>query len=191
MIEKKKKGLRFGKQHVKDFLLIPEVSREMPAKADAFRSVAKESMESIMLPKHGDDYGRGIQAVQGKQSWPQDWQYKESNPGHKIGLTSFRKLASENLKKISETNSRTCLCSSCCNVALKIESLKKFIKATLDLEPGCKVYKHQHSQSGETFLCPYDKFPTVNNKRLQFKFDDVAFTQRKDYLCNVKSLKFI
>ncbi len=32
---------------------------------------------------------------------------------HKIGLPSFRKLAATNLKKVSETSCRTCLCSSC------------------------------------------------------------------------------
>lgn len=39
-------------------------------------------------------------------------------------------------------------------------------------------------------ICPVDP-PTVHNKRIQFKFDDVAFKQIKDHMSNVKSIKFI
>lgn len=135
---------------MKDFLLSPEVSREMPAKAEAIRSKGEDG-ESILLPKH-------TMMMTMEEAFHQ---YKDANPGHKIGLTSFRKLAPANLRKVSETNRRTCLCSSCCNVALKIESLKKFIRATPDLVPTCEALLNMSKSSlGDSILCPSDKFPS-------------------------------
>ena len=55
--------------------------------------------------------------------------YQQQHPGRKVGLTTFKKFKPPQVRKISETNRRTCLCTSCCNVALKIDSLKKVMSA--------------------------------------------------------------
>ena len=48
--------------------------------------------------------------------------------GKKVGFTSFRNLKPGNVRKISETDRRTCLCTICANVALKAHSIAKYAK---------------------------------------------------------------
>ena len=54
-------------------------------------------------------------------------QFKKHNPTRKLGVTSFKKLKPVNVKKVSETSHKTCLCQACSNVALKAEVLKNVI----------------------------------------------------------------
>ena len=51
--------------------------------------------------------------------------FKTLNNEIKIGPTMFKKLKPENVKKVSETSQRFCLCQICCKLALKILALKK------------------------------------------------------------------
>jgi len=52
--------------------------------------------------------------------------YKRKFPTRKVGFTAFYKLKPSNIKKVSETNRRCCLCQLCCNVALLVEAANKF-----------------------------------------------------------------
>ena len=60
--------------------------------------------------------------------------FKSVYPNVKIGFTMFKKLKPENVRKISETNRKSCLCQICCNFALKVDALKKHIKTIETLE---------------------------------------------------------
>ena len=46
----------------------------------------------------------------------------------KIWFTSFKKINSKQVRRVSETSHFSCLCQTCCNVALKVEALKQFAK---------------------------------------------------------------
>ena len=88
--------------------------------------------------------------------------YKNKHPQHKIGLTAFRKLKPENVRKLSETSRRSCLCQTCCNVALKIEALKKHVKAVTTDENRKlleKVVIDKTEMSNTTF-CKYANTPS-------------------------------
>lgn len=54
--------------------------------------------------------------------------YRNLYPENKIGFTKFTILRPQQVKKVSETNRKTCLCPLCCNIALKIEAVKSYCR---------------------------------------------------------------
>ena len=52
--------------------------------------------------------------------------FKKKYPYRKIGITNFYKLKPKNVKKVSETNRKCCLCQVCCNAALALEAMNNF-----------------------------------------------------------------
>jgi len=107
------------KDSVGSFFLSPEISREVQNKRETMK--VKHEGQKLILQKH-------VMTMTLEEAYKE---YKSRNPANKIGLTSFSKLKPVNVKKVSETSRRSCLCQKCCNVALKIEALttlKKRVK---------------------------------------------------------------
>ncbi|XP_052789351.1 uncharacterized protein LOC128223902 [Mya arenaria] len=137
------------KQSVKEFYLGAEISREVPSKRDVVRIKTQPGMKET-LQKH-------VMTMTLEEAHKL---YKTRNPNHKIGLTSFSKLKPVNVKKVSETSRRSCLCQTCCNVALKVEALttlKRVVKET-DMTEDIKIDKK--SLSDATF-CSYEQEPSL------------------------------
>ncbi|XP_052806603.1 uncharacterized protein LOC128235851 [Mya arenaria] len=137
------------KQSVKEFYLSAEISREVPSKRDVVRIKTQTGMKET-LQKH-------VMTMTLEEAHKL---YKTRNPNHKIGLTSFSKLKPVNVKKVSETSRRSCLCQTCCNVALKVEALttlKRVVKET-DMTEDIKIDKK--SLSDATF-CSYEQEPSL------------------------------
>ena len=80
--------------------------------------------------------------------------FKEENPDTKIGCSSFKKLKPKNVRKVSETSRCTCLCTKCCNVALKVQALKKFI-ATSSPENKDLADKMTKAYLCDAVVCAY------------------------------------
>ena len=89
--------------------------------------------------------------------------YKKRFPEHKIGLTSFKQLKPKQVKIVSETGRRTCLCRPCCNVALKVEAIKK-----LGTKPDGEILKDISKQKlVDVTMCSYSKDETPHAKCLR------------------------
>ena len=86
--------------------------------------------------------------------------FKSKHPDIKIGLTAFRKLKPVNVKKESETSRRTCLCTLCSNVALKVDALKKLAGTKEQLKQLGTLTKQELSAAS---LCTYEsQFPKLD-----------------------------
>ena len=84
--------------------------------------------------------------------------FKEENPDTKIGCSSLKKLKPKNVRKVSETRRCTCLCTKCCNVALKVQALKKFI-ATSSPENKDLADKMTKAYLCDAVVCAYSSHP--------------------------------
>ncbi|KAJ8300504.1 LOW QUALITY PROTEIN: hypothetical protein KUTeg_022023 [Tegillarca granosa] len=115
---------------VKKYYLSAEVSREVPNKREVVKVKTsdgkKETLQKHVMTMTLDNAFKNFKAI---------------NPNIKIGFTMFRKLKPENVRKISETSRRSCLCQVCCNIALKTDLNKDRLAA-------------------ET-LCPYQDTPSA------------------------------
>ena len=80
--------------------------------------------------------------------------YRAKYPNEKIGLTTFRRVKPIQVRQITETNRRSCLCQKCCNVALKADALKKFAR---QMEMKDDIY-----EKNQNFLMQ----PYVKNKKM-------------------------
>ena len=78
--------------------------------------------------------------------------YKKMYPADKIGQTAFPKLRPVQVRKVSETSRRTCLCQICCNATLKSEALKTFASK---VKPEESVLTSKQEIINIT-LCSYD-----------------------------------
>ena len=133
------------KERVKAFYLSPDISREVPDKRSVIKIKDQEASKVLILPRH--NMSRSIQEAFDL--------YKQSYPDDKLGFTSFHKLRPKQVKKLSETNRRTCLCQKCCNAALKAEALQKFAKAECTAEIAQTVITVKHDVIKAT-LCNYE-----------------------------------
>lgn len=97
------------KESVKEFFLSAEISREVPSKHEVVR-IKTQTGQKETLQKH-------VMTITLEEAHKL---YKTRNPSHKIDLTSFSKLKPVNVKKVSKTSRRSCLCQICCNIALKV-----------------------------------------------------------------------
>ena len=102
---------------VKRHYLSAEVSREVPNKKEVIKVKTHDGKKEV-LQKH-------LMTMTLEDAFKN---FKSLHPNVKIGFTMFKKLKPENVRKISETNRKSCLCQICCNVALKVEALKEHIK---------------------------------------------------------------
>ena len=80
--------------------------------------------------------------------------YRELNPDVKVSMTTFRMLKPHNVRHMSETDRRSCLCTVCCNLSLKSEALQKFLIREKCADEQLPISKHELSSST---LCNGDK----------------------------------
>jgi hypothetical protein len=92
---------------VEEFYLSLEVSREVPNKKDV-KTVRGEPVQMHIMTL-SDAHA----------------QFRKKYPDTQIGKTAFNKLKPENVKRVSETSHKSCLCQICCNLALKHDALNK------------------------------------------------------------------
>lgn len=109
---------------VEAFFLSPEISREIPLKKEAIKvkdvtGSSKTVQKNVMVMSVQEAFGA----------------YKSKFSENKVGLTTFKSLKPKNVKKVSETNRRTCLCTICSNVSLKVEAIRKFSSSILKEKP--------------------------------------------------------
>ena len=104
------------KQKIKDFYLSAEISRIVPNKKEVICLKTQEEKQyvqkQVMVMTSADAFH----------------QYKRQYPEDKVGFSSFKKLKPAQVRRVSETSRKSCLCNICCNVALKADALKHFIK---------------------------------------------------------------
>ena len=89
--------------------------------------------------------------------------FKRKDKAVKIGFTSFCKLKPKQVRKVSETSKRSCMCQICCNAALKEEAVKTLINSSDELRQISEGLKVQKKDVSELTLCPFheneNKFP--------------------------------
>ena len=156
---------------LRNFYLSSEVSREVPCKKDVLKIKGKDG-EKLLLQKH-------LMTMTLEEAHTM---YKNKHPQHKVGLTAFRKLKPENVRKLSETSRRSCLCQTCCNVALKIEALKKHVKAVTTDENRKlleKVVIDKTEMSNTTF---YKYANTPSSKCLNRMCENCSVENLDDYM---------
>ena len=95
---------------IEDFYFSPAISRESPSKQDVQNDKVELQQQYTINMTLNDAYER----------------FKKENTDTKVGLSIFKKEKPRNVKIVSETSHRSCLCQICCNLALKIDNLKKF-----------------------------------------------------------------
>lgn len=103
------------KTRVSEFYLSQEVSREVPNKKDVL--CVKQGTCKTYIQKH----------VMTMTSADAYHTYRTKYPDDKIGLSTFKKLKPLHVRRVSETNRKSCLCQICCNIALKSGALKTFL----------------------------------------------------------------
>ena len=133
------------KQNVKGFYTDPSVSREVPCKRECIKVI--DNGEKKTVAKH-------LMVMTMKDAFIE---FKERNPDVKIGFTSFRKLKPPEVKRITETNKRSCLCRTCCNAALKSEALQNFTKASEALQKISEGLIFDKRELSKITLCPNPK----------------------------------
>ena len=82
----------------------------------------------------------------------------------------------QNVRKISETNRKSCLCKACCNVALKVEALKSFVtkhKMSVQIDKKKVV---------SATLCPTEEGKENRSKCLKRECKDCGVKGLQDYL---------
>ena len=74
----------------------------------------------------------------------------------KIGRTAFKKLKPENVKIVTETSRRTCLCTICCCYSPKLEGMHRFTAVT-ESPPGDlkKLSKMSKSEINNAIMCAH------------------------------------
>ena len=128
---------------IRDFYQLSTVSRISPNKKDVVK-VKKPDGTSTEVQKQ-------VMTMTVAQAYEL---YQELNPGIKVSLTSFRMLKPQNVRHLSETNRRSCLCTTWCNMALKSEALVKFLTREKYVTEGLPTNKQQ--LAGAT-LCSQEK----------------------------------
>ena len=98
------------REKVKSFYLSLEISRQVPNKKDV------KSVEGEKIQQH-------IMTMTLSYAFEV---FKKKYPNVKLGLTTFKKLKPANVKRVSETSHKSCLCQICCNLSLKIDGLNKY-----------------------------------------------------------------
>lgn len=134
---------------VKDYYLSTDVSRQVPGKSEVVKMKDVDGALQIL--------GKHIMIIPLEEAFKT---FKAKYPEIKIGLTSFKKQKPRNVKKVSETSRRTCLCTTCCNLALKVQSLKQFIITKL---PNQKCLSDTLSKTTlqDAVLCQYEHLPSA------------------------------
>ncbi len=100
---------------VKEFYFKAEVTRDVPNKKDVIH-IKDEDSKRIAVEKQ-------MLILTLHEAYEL---FQVTYPDVKISFSSFYKLKPRNVRCISETSRRSCLCTTCANLSLKAEALKKF-----------------------------------------------------------------
>ncbi len=134
------------KEQVQQFFLQPEISREMPGKSEVV-IVKGEGGQKTAVTKHN-------MSMTLEQAY---MKFTETYPDTKIGRTAFKKLKPHNVKIVTETSRRTCLCTTCCCLSLKLEAIRKFVAVIQAPAEGLKkVSKMTKTEMHDAILCPHE-----------------------------------
>ena len=114
--------------------------------------------------------------------------YKTQNSDEKIGFSSFKSLKPKQVRRVSETNKKSCLCQICCNIALKAESLTSFMKTNKD--KISTVINTDKKTLSDITLCPVSPVSPVDNKHnpkcLRRECSKCGTSMLKDHLKSVE-----
>ena len=88
--------------------------------------------------------------------------YKIDNPETKVGFSSFKKEKPNQVIIVTEISHRTCLCQICCNLALKIESLKKHTEESKNAELISKLKDMNKTKVSNMTLFVFEAQPNAN-----------------------------
>ena len=130
------------KEKIQSFFLSLEISREVPHKKDIKSHKGNKAQTHIMTMTLSDAYDA----------------FKMKYPSIKVGLTTFKKLKPFNVKRVSETSHRSCLCQICCNLALKVDGLQKYAEKEDDSLKQ-KIKGMNKNTLSDISVCPYDEYP--------------------------------
>lgn len=130
---------------ISNFFLSAEVSREVPCKREVIK--VKEGDTTVVTQKH-------LMILTYREAYDL---YQSQHPHATVGFTTFRKFKPKQVRRVSETSLRTCLCQQCCNVALKVEALRKF--ASSDAVFKEKTNGLTKTQACDKTLCTYQDKP--------------------------------
>lgn len=92
------------------FFLSPQTSREVPNTKGVLKINGEQINKHIMTMTMAEAFHL----------------FKKQNTDIKIGLTSFKKLKPPQVRRVSETSHKSCLCQTCCNLSLKIDAVQKY-----------------------------------------------------------------
>ena len=133
----------FVKQDVAMFFMSEEISREVPNKREVVTIKGDDKKERVS--KH-------VMIMTMKDAFEL---FKRKHKDVKIGFTSFCKLKPKQVRKVSETNKRSCLCQICCNAALKEEAMKTLINSTDEMKQVSKGLKVLKKDVSAMTLCSF------------------------------------
>ncbi|KAK3089976.1 hypothetical protein FSP39_008135 [Pinctada imbricata] len=133
------------KDQVHGFFLSPDVSREVPNKKD-------------VLKVNGESVNRHVMTMTMQEAHEK---FCKENKEIKIGLTAFKKLKPAQVRRVSETSHKSCLCQICCNLSLKIEALQKFALEKENEGLKSEVKNWNKTRLGDIILCEYQNYPKL------------------------------
>lgn len=136
---------------VREFYLSPDTSRPVPNVREVMWVLDEETGQKRKVQKH-------VMLMTLAEAFKE---FKRQYPEVKVGFSTFKSLKPMHVKKVSETSRRTCLCTICCNVALKVEAVRKVVSACKeDGEPAGDPFVNITKQSvAAVTLCPCDQDP--------------------------------
>ena len=149
---------------VKQHYLSVEMSREVPNKKEVIK-VKKDDGKKEVLQKH-------LMTMTLEDAYKN---FQSLYPDVKIGFTMYKmykKLKPKNVRKISETNRKSCLCQIFCNFALKVEALKKHVTTVEtpdNKEQLTKILLDKENISSAT-LCQFENTPKASCREVSFCF---------------------
>ena len=136
-------------EQIRDFYLSPSVSRVSPNKKDVITIDGEKCQVHVMNMTLKEAFDL----------------FNLKHPGIKVGLSSFKALKPKQVKIVKETSHRSCLCQICCNLALKIDCLKKFADQTEKDKLKQLMIGMTKRKLSDMTLCSYSDLPS--NKCLQ------------------------
>ena len=131
-------------EQIRDFYESPTVSRVSPNKKDVITIDGEKTQVHVMNMTLKEAFDL----------------FKLENPEVKVGLTSFKALKPKQIKIVKETSHRSCLCQTCCNLALKIDCLKKFAEQTEKDKLKQQLIGMTKSKLSDMSVCPYIELPS-------------------------------
>ena len=166
------------RETVKEFYLDPNISREVPCKRECINVTENGKKKAVV--KH-------LMTLTVKDAYKC---FKEKCPDTKMGFKSFRKLKPPAVKRVTETNKRSCLCRTCCNAALKCEALQTISKSSEEIENMSKDLIFDKKEINKMTLCENPKSSCIerNCKGCSVKKISEYYSEIAKY-CSERQLK--